>query len=81
MGKGAEIKPLIKVHYDAQGDILTFEFTEEPQPAIAEEAADDVWVRFDPKTHRVVSVDVLNFSSRVSEAFGPSMTYTERSDP
>jgi hypothetical protein len=51
------------------------------QPAVAEEAADEVWVRYDPQTHRVITVDVLNFSARVREAFGPALTYTERTDP
>jgi hypothetical protein len=48
---------------------------------VAEEAADEVWVRYDPKTRRVITVDVLNFSSRVRAAFGPTLTYTERTDP
>ena len=73
--------PLICVQYDEQTDILTFSFTEVPQPAIAEEAADEVWVRYDPKTRRVITVDVLNFSARVRAAFGPTLTYTERTDP
>jgi hypothetical protein len=72
--------PVITVQYDAQADILTFSFSEVPQPAVAEEATDEVWVRYDPKTRRVITVDVLNFSSRVRAAFGPSLTYTERSD-
>ena len=73
--------PLIAVQYDEQADILTFTFTAVPQPAVAEEAADEVWVRYDPKTRRVITVDVLNFSSRVRAAFGPTLTYTERTDP
>ena len=48
---------------------------------MAEEAADEVWVRYDPQTHRVIPVDILNFSVRVREAFGPALTYTERTDP
>jgi uncharacterized protein YuzE len=73
--------PLIAVCYDDQTDILTFTFTEAPQPAVAEEAGDEVWVRYDPQTRRVITVDVLNFSARVHEAFGPALTYTERTDP
>jgi uncharacterized protein YuzE len=45
------------LHYDNQSDILTFAFTETPQAAVAEEAADEVWVRFGPDTRKVVSVD------------------------
>ena len=78
----SETEPLvIRVDYDAEGDILTFSFTPSPQPAVAEEAADEVWVRYDPETHRVVTLDVLNFSMRVREAFGAALTYTERTDP
>jgi hypothetical protein len=33
---------VITVHYDDQSDILSFAFTETPQPAVAEEAADDI---------------------------------------
>jgi uncharacterized protein YuzE len=81
MAESREQLPVITVQYDDQADILTFTFSEVPQPAVAEEAADEVWVRYDPKTRRVITVDVLNFSSRVRAAFGPSLTYTERSDP
>ena len=81
MVEDGERPPLIAVQYDAQADILTFIFTAVPQPAVAEEAADELWVRYDPKTRRVITVDVLNFSSRIRAAFGPTLTYTERTDP
>jgi uncharacterized protein YuzE len=81
MAENGERSPVTAVQYDPQADILTFVFTEVPQPAVAEEAADEVWVRYDPQTRRVVTVDVLNFSARVREAFGPTLTYTERTDP
>jgi len=74
-------KKYISVDYDNEGDILTYSFTKFPQIAIAEEAADDIWVRFDPETSKVITIDVLNFSSRLESAFGPSMKYTERTDP
>lgn len=76
-----DLSELIDVHYDRQGDILTFSFTKEPRPAVAEEAADEIWVRYDLDTHRVVTVDILNFSARVQAAFGPQLTYDERIDP
>jgi uncharacterized protein YuzE len=81
MAENGERPSLITVQYDAQADILTFTFAETPQPAVAEEAADEVWVRYDPQTRRVITVDVLNFSARVRAAFGPTLTYTERTDP
>src|SRR5437667_4299458 len=81
MAENGERSPVIAVQYDAQADILTFAFAESPQPGVAEEAADEVWVRYDPQTRRVITVDVLNFSARVREAFGSALTYTERTDP
>jgi hypothetical protein len=81
MAENDERSPVTAVQYDPQSDILTSMFTQVPQPAVAEEAADEVWVRYDPQTHRVITVDVLNFSARVREAFGPALTYTERTDP
>ena len=81
MAENGERPPLMAVQYDDQADILTFTFTAVPQPAVAEEAADEVWVRYDPITRRVITVDVLNFSARVHAAFGPTLTYTERTDP
>ncbi len=71
---------MINVCYDQGTDILTFSFTERPRPAIAEEAADEVWVRYDPETHKVITTDILNFSHRVRAAFGESLTYAERTD-
>lgn len=81
MAENGERSPVSAVQYDAQADILTFSFTDTPQVAVAEEAADEVWVRYDPQTHRVVTMDVLNFSARVREVFGETLSYTERTDP
>jgi uncharacterized protein YuzE len=81
MAERHESSPVTAVIYDRQADILTFAFTEQPQPAVAEEAADDVWVRHDPDTHQVISVDILNFSAQVEQVFGPNLTYSERTDP
>ncbi|MEE4358306.1 MAG: DUF2283 domain-containing protein [Desulfococcaceae bacterium] len=80
MDQNETISSNLNVFYDRESDILTFSFTEKPKPAIAEEAADEVWVRYDEKTKRIVSVDVLNFSQRVADSFGTGLTYTERSD-
>jgi uncharacterized protein YuzE len=81
MAQSKDLGELISVQYDPKGDILTFSFTREPQVAVAEEAADEIWVRYDMETHRIVTVDVLNFSSRVRGAFGPQLVYPERADP
>lgn len=81
MAKTEKPSPVRGVSYDAGADILTLAFTETPQPALAEEAADDVWVRYDQQTRHIISVDILNFSTRVHDAFGPSLAYSERTDP
>jgi hypothetical protein len=80
MVKQETTNPIKDISFDKFGDILTFSFTEKPQQAIAEEAGDDVWVRYDPKTNQVITVDVLNMSSRVYKAFGETLKYTERTD-
>ena len=80
MAEDGDFRQLIGVRYDPQGDILTFSFTREPQPAVAEEAADEIWVRYEEDTHRVVTVDILNFSERVRATFGSRLAYTERTD-
>ena len=66
MAKTETPSPVRGVSYDAAADILTLAFTETPQPALAEEAADDVWVRYDQQTRHIISVDILNFSVRVN---------------
>ncbi len=52
MAENGERSPVIAVQYDAQADILTFAFTESPQPGVAEEAADEVWVRWFAFAHQ-----------------------------
>jgi len=81
MAENGDSRKLIDVHYDREGDILTFSFSKQPRLAVAEEAADEIWVRYELETNRVVTVDILNFSTRVHAAFGPQLTYVERSDP
>ena len=81
MAETSEHSLVKMVQYDPEADILSFSFTETPRSAVAEEAADEIWVRYDPQTRQVLSVDVLNFSARVREAFGPTLIYTERTDP
>ncbi len=71
----------LRVNYNTEDDTLTFNFTPTPEAGVAEEAADEVWVRYNPETRRVLTVDVLNFSKRVREVFGSNLLYTERTDP
>lgn len=73
--------PVVQVRYEEAEDTLTFVFNPHPRPAVAEEAGDEVWVRYDPDTQEVVTMEVLHFSSRIRDAFGPLLTYTERTDP
>ncbi|RIK33279.1 MAG: hypothetical protein DCC55_35260 [Chloroflexi bacterium] len=77
-GKSRQLKSAV---YDPQSDILTFTFTAKPRPALAEEAADDVWVRFDPETHEIITIDILNFSARIHTLFGPDILYSEQTAP
>lgn len=78
MSKNEKSRPLMSINYDPQEDILTFLFTSQPQPALAEEAADDVWVRYDPQTQEIITIDILNLSARIHTLFGPEVLYTER---
>lgn len=70
-----------RIEYDRETDILTLFFTDTPQEAVAEEAASEIWVRYEPETLRVITLDVHHFSERIQSAFGEDLTYTERTDP
>ncbi len=70
----------LTVDYDRKSDILTFNFTETPQPAIAEETSDDVWIRYAPHTRQIITIDILGFLTRLEDTFGPTLVYTERDD-
>jgi uncharacterized protein YuzE len=48
------------LQYDAEGDVL-YASLGAPQPAITDEAEDDVWLRYCPPRPQVVGVTVLNF--------------------
>jgi len=50
----------IKVMYDKEGNTLDVWF-EEPKPAIAEETGDEVILKKDPKTGKVIGFEKLNF--------------------
>jgi len=80
MAQQQDTSSVIKVQYDEEHDILTFNFTATPQKAIAEEMADETWVRYDPKTHRIITIDVHHFSTRLQTLFGADLIYQERTD-
>lgn len=75
------IKNPVSVDYDNVADILTFSFTKKPKAAIAEEVNDDIWVRYDPKTYEMITLDILHFAVRLKDNFGSSLIYKERTDP
>jgi len=46
-----------------------------------EEAGDEVFVRFDPITRKVVTVEFLNFQSRLEKVFGSEMRFLGTEQP
>ena len=57
----------LAAHYDAEQDILYLTFTSQAREAIAEEAGDEVFVRFEPDTWQLVDIEFLNFSARLRQ--------------
>jgi uncharacterized protein YuzE len=51
----------LRFAYDKEGDVLDIALGH-PRRAISREIDDDVFVRFDIKTHKVVGFSVLNFT-------------------
>ena len=74
-------KDKIRVHYDAEQDIFYLLFTEKAQKALAEETDDEVFVRFDQDTRKVISVEFLNFQKRITNVFGKEMKYLGSEQP
>ena len=79
MAQEAETKPLT-VYYDEEQDVLYLSFTREAREGIAEEAGDEVFVRYNPLTKDIINVEFLNFRGRLVDVFGPDLKYlgTER---
>ena len=50
----------IRFSYDKNGDILDISLGI-PKTAISREVEDDVFVRVDPKSHKIIGFSVLNF--------------------
>ena len=65
----------IKTDYDEEQDILYLLFTDRAEEAIAEETTDSVFVRYSPDSRKVISVEFLDVSSRIDEAFGPERIF------
>ena len=53
----------LRFAYDKQGDILDIAIGH-PRRAISREVEDDVFVRLDPKSKKVVGFSILNFTKR-----------------
>ncbi|MCG3141615.1 MAG: hypothetical protein HDKAJFGB_02928 [Anaerolineae bacterium] len=67
----------LKAQYDADQDILYLTFTKRAQKAVAEEIGDEVFVRYDPQTHDVITIEFLNLSARLEQVFGKEMKFLE----
>ncbi|MCP4165508.1 MAG: DUF2283 domain-containing protein [Chloroflexi bacterium] len=67
----------LSAKYDKELDILYLLFTEQAQEAVAEEIGDEVFVRFDPESRKIINIEYLNFQERIEEAFGPDLIYQE----
>jgi len=64
-------KPLIKpisIKYDKEEDILYLYFSKN-RPAVTIELEDDSLLRIDPKTHELISLEVLFFSKLSTKSF------------
>lgn len=54
----------IKIYFDKEADVFYFSRGEPRADAISREIGDDIIVRLEPKTNRVLGFTVLNFTSR-----------------
>ncbi len=53
----------LRFFFDREADVLYLSVGK-PRPAIAKEVGDDILVRMDPKSHRVVGCTILNLTKR-----------------
>ena len=53
----------LRFFFDREADILYLSLGK-PRPALSKEVGDDVLVRIDPKTQRVVGCTILNLTKR-----------------
>lgn len=66
----------IITEYDEEQDIFYLCFKEKAQEAIAEEMGDDIFVRFDPNTNDIITIEFLNFRPRLENLFGKDLKFT-----
>lgn len=71
----------LSAQYDAEQDILYFLFGTKAQKALAEEMEDEVFVRYDPETRKVISIEFLNFNERITNIFGQETKYVGSERP
>lgn len=71
----------LTAQYDAEQDILYLLFGTKAQKALAEEMDDEVFVRYDPETRKVISVEFLNFNERITNIFGQEIKYVGSERP
>lgn len=53
----------LRFAYDKKGDILDIAVGR-PRTAVSREVADDVFVRFDPKSRKIIGFSILNFTKQ-----------------
>lgn len=58
--------------YDQEGDILDISIGK-ARKAISEEVSEDVFVRLEPKTKKVIGFMILNFEKRFDKAKKPEV--------
>ena len=49
--------------FDKEGDVLDISIGK-PRPAISRETKDDLVIRLDPKTKKIIGFTILNFTKR-----------------
>lgn len=53
----------LKFFFDKQGDVLDISIGD-PKGAISKEMDNDIVIRFDPKTNKIIGFIILNFEKR-----------------
>ncbi len=71
----------LTAQYDSEQNILYLLFSSKAQKAIAEEMDDEVFVRYDPETRKVISLEFLNFQERIANILGPDVKYLGSEKP
>lgn len=74
MAEASLVSPL-SAQYDEEQDILYLLLSRQAEAAVAEEVADEVFVRYEATSKLIVDVEFLHFRARFEEAFGPNLTF------